>query len=88
LKSKANHERNCFFNCNYFGKIIISSEDQKPELFIVNVDAIEDTLIAVPYRANENFVNANEWLFMKPRYEWNDTLMNHLKNEIKRLSLT
>ena len=59
--------------------------EKRPELFIINIDAIEDTLIAVPYQSDENFVHAYEWLFLKPRYEWNNILMDHLKTELKRL---
>ena len=88
LKNEPNEKAHKISLLIDFGKIMISSEDQKPELFIVHVDAIEDTLIAVPYQTNKDFVHANEWLFMKPRYEWNDILMNHLKDELKRLSMT
>ena len=88
LKNEPNEKAHKISLLVDFGKIMISSKNQKPELFIVNVDAIEDTLIAVPYQTNEDFVHANEWLFMKPRYEWNDILMNHLKDELKRLSMT
>ena len=62
--------------------------DQKPELFIINVDAIEDTLIAVLYRSDKNFIDAYEWLFLKPRDEWNNILMDHLKTELKWLRIS
>jgi hypothetical protein len=53
------------------------------ELVMFNVNSIDSPQIAVPYRPNNNNIDAEEWLFIEPRKYWYEIFVNMLKEGVK-----
>jgi hypothetical protein len=68
-------------------------EKANPSLFIVEVDSIYSFISAVPYQVKDDIINAQKWVFLKPKCDWYDifinfikeTLSNYKKNQPKNL---
>jgi hypothetical protein len=51
----------------------------KPQLCMFNVESILSTCVAVSFIPYDNIINAESWCFLRPRRDWQEHLLNHLK---------
>jgi hypothetical protein len=56
--------------------------DNFPLLRIVEVECIHSTLSAIPYKTEENIINALEWIFLKQKQEWYQIFVEFIDNTI------
>jgi hypothetical protein len=61
-----------------YGKILTTSDNITPILYVFDVNCIADTCIAVPYNTNEDIVNANEWLLLQSKDSWYNTFIDFM----------
>ena len=55
---------------NKFGKNL-------PKLYLIPVDSIHSACIAIPYSTKEKYMYSNDWLIVKPKIEWLNSLIEH-----------
>lgn len=51
-----------------------------PKLFIFPVESIIGPITAIPYYSNDNIIDAQQWIFLRPKSEWYEIFVN-LMNE-------
>ena len=57
--------------------------DNKPKIHIIEAECIHSTISAIPYRTEDNIVNALEWIFLKPKNEWYKIFLDFIENTVK-----
>ena len=67
-----------------YGELILESKriGAKPELKCFAVDSITDPCIAYPYTTTDSIIDAKTWLFMRPKEDWYDILIEHLEEYV------
>jgi hypothetical protein len=65
-----------------YGEFVLDEETGKPQMCLFSVESITTSMVAVPYRTEKSIVTATEWLILKPKSVWYDTLINLLRDEI------
>ena len=63
-----------------YGKIL--NEKDKPILYVLDVNSIVDTCVAVPYRPEQTIINANEWIFLSSKDEWYNIFVDFMKEKL------
>lgn len=66
-----------------YGKVDVN-EKNIPQLCFFNVNAIVSPCIAVPYKTTDTIMTAIKWLLLKPRNEWNNLFIEHLREYVKK----
>ncbi len=71
-----------------YGEIVYDEFNEKPQLCMFNIESISTSMIAVPYDTERDIWNAKEWLILKPKSLWYDTLIKLLDMELEKKSTT
>ena len=69
-----------------YGELVYDEDSKKPQMCMFSVESITTSMVAVPYNTEKDITNAKEWLILKPKIEWYETLINLLEVEIGRKS--
>ena len=72
----------------YYGELVYEQDTNTPQMCMFNVDSITKPMVAVPYVAEKDVYNAREWLILKPKSLWYETLINLLDIEVHKKSTT
>ena len=65
-----------------YGKIMVEENNQNPALCMFLLEAIENTVSAVPFNTSNDIdiINSIEWLFLCAKSEWYDVFKDFIKN--------
>ena len=63
-----------------YGKIL--TNENQPILYVLDVNSIVDTCVAVPYFPKDTVITATEWLFLKSKNEWYNLFIDHLNEKL------
>jgi hypothetical protein len=55
----------------------------KPQLFMFSLESILSPCVAVPYNPSDTIINAKRWCFLRPRCDWQEQLLEHVKKRLK-----
>ena len=58
-----------------------------PKLYVIETESIASTLSAVPYKCEDNYRDALEWIFLKPKCEWYSVFTELMNRELKNYTL-
>jgi hypothetical protein len=68
-----------------YNQLIMEDKDisKNPQLCMFNVESILSTCVAVPFIPHDTIINAESWCFLRPKQDWQEHLLNHLKISLK-----
>lgn len=64
-----------------YGNLIVDDVTQDPILYAVSVDSFVKPCLSVPYKIDDNIINANEWIILKPKEEWYNIFLEFMSDK-------
>ena len=64
-----------------YGSLEVAT-DHSPIINIIEVDCINSTISGIPYKTEDNIVNAIEWIFLQPKNEWYKIFIDIIDNTV------